>query len=100
MMNQLMDIFRREDDSVSLFRILTFIAAMVFIYSALLEMHTNIKWEHFEIFGYIVIALVFGCGCNKVVEFKMLKVSDAPKPAENIPVTKAINTPGKKGESI
>ena len=99
-MNQLMDIFRREDDSISLFRILTFAAFMVFIYSALLEMHTKINWEHFEVFGYIVIALVFGCGCNKVVECKMLKVSDAPKPAENVPATKAVNIPGEKGESI
>lgn len=95
----LLDIFKREDNALSLGRIGAFAAFVVWAIISIYLAFMGKSWDGYVVMtaaaiGYMLVQLG-----NKQIEWKSVRIGEAV-PASNVPKAEAVNVPGQKGASI
>lgn len=98
-MQKFFDIFRREDDCISMGRICALVAFTVWVCGTIYLIIADRSWPGYETLTTGSIGFIIAQVGNKAVECKLFKTDDA-RPAASVPRTPAENNPGTKGESI
>lgn len=94
-----LDIFKREDDVLSLGRLSAFIAFVIWVFGTIYLIIFNQNWGGYETLTIGCIGYMLVQVGNKAVECKLFKVGDV-KPATGVIPAPPTNVPGEKGESI